>query len=202
MITYLGYATIFFLYLHAVFLGIAGTIIQRMEPAPFKMSKVGAAFLIIIISAGFYKFNQIALFLLLTPFGGNINDFVNATEILFPLVLFQTIGFLVYAEARLSLEARWEEKKLRDLQREVQAHSLKSAQKQDEVEIWKVNSEALRTELESVKNANSKAHADYGDLLLQKNALQDEVAFLERSATPQTIAALGEMREGKKPVDF
>ena len=198
MITYLGYAAMFFLGLHAAFLGAAGAIIRGREPAPFKMSKTGIAFLIIIISVGFYKLNQILLFLFLTPFGSNISELGDQEAILIPLVLFQTLSLLGYAEARLSLGYRWEEKKLRDLQAELRSYSLASAQKQDEAKIWKASSEALSIELDSVKKANNKAHADYSELLRQKQELQEDVAFIERNATRQTIEELEKIRRDRK----
>lgn len=204
METYIAYAVTTLLILHVSGMFIASTMISNKEPRKYEPSKIGVVFLLLIIGAGFYKFNDIIFFLALAPFGGDINQIVQSEiEIFLTAAFFQTGAFVSYISARLGREDRWEAKKFKEIEAIAQSQSIETLKQKEETNFLKARSEGLQKELEDLKAANKRLDGHYNQLLTKNRELQEDMSFLESNASPQTIEALENRRaERKIPIIF
>lgn len=196
---YIAYAVLFFLALYGPALMIISTIIGHQVPRPYNPSGVGVAFAIAIIFAGFYKLNDFVLVLALMPFGASANStFRDDDGLLITFAFFQAIGLVYYVGTRLGQEDRWKAIDLKALEAQVQSQSFETRRQQEEAKIWKDRSEKLQNDLDNLQTTKRSLDRHYDQLLTKNRELQEDVSFLERNASTQTIEALEKRREERK----
>lgn len=199
MAEYLGYAIIALLALYGPALTMMSHVISREEPKPYIASKFGAVFFVIIICVGFYGLNDFILLLTLTPLGTSADSiFDQENNFLYTVAFFQTIGMLAYVQARINQDAKWDAKKFKELETKAQYQSIENIKQKEEAKLLKRRSEELEKEIENLKAANRRLDGHYGQLLTKNIELQEDLSFLEKSASSQTIDALERRREDRK----